>query len=98
MWTTAFYKQKANFEHAIRCKDDIAYPHCGQANPKHQDLMIFSSDSLSPPAMQTTLHYNPPVLSELDMEASSKACQNAIAYLPKPLISCPDIGSTIQSM
>jgi hypothetical protein len=60
--------------------------------------MIFSSDSLSPPAMQITLHHNPPALLELDIEASSKACQNAIAHLPKPSTSYPDIGSTIQSM
>jgi hypothetical protein len=32
------------------------------------------------------------------MEASSKAYQNAIAYLLKPLTSCPDIGFTVQSM
>jgi hypothetical protein len=60
--------------------------------------VILLSDSLSPPAMQITLHYNPLALSELDTEASSKAHQNAIAHLPKPLISCLDIGFTIQSM
>jgi hypothetical protein len=44
------------------------------------------------------LHHNPLALLELDTEASSKAHQNAIAYLPKPLTSYLDIGSTVQSM
>jgi hypothetical protein len=98
MWTTAFYKQKVNFEYAIRYKDNIIYPHCGQVNLKHQDLVILLSNSPSPLAMQITLHYNPPALSELNTEANSKAHQNAIVYLSKPLISYLDIGSTIQSI
>jgi hypothetical protein len=90
MWTP-FCAQKANYEHAIQCKDTIACPYCGLCNP---DKVISIPDD-SPPARRSTAHTVSSRFLSLESTEGPTARQDAIARAQKE--ERPHAGSLIHS-